>query len=180
MRRRLLPRKNPALDPASPEALFRESPTWTHLGKEHPAPRQPASGRCSMRAGPFGRPLQCTETHRNPRRDRSQVNFAAFAAKPQNKTCSGGVKRRDVSDAPLRLVIRDRLRPRPASICGAVDRGVAAWIESFQPAGVQSPIVFPPGSANQANVPLGIVTGGTRIVPPRDSAFARDEATSST
>ena len=40
-------------------------------------------------------------------------------------------------------------------------------------AGVQSPIVVPSGSANQAKVPDGIVTGGTSVLPPRDSALAR-------
>ncbi len=123
MRRRPLPRKNPVLHPARPEALVRESPTWTHLGKEHPAPRQPASGRCSMRAGPFGRPLRSTESHRNSRTDQSQVNFAAFAAIWQNKTWCSGSKRWDVSEAALRLVKMDRYRARPAAVCVDVDRG---------------------------------------------------------
>ena len=58
MGRRPLPRKNPLLNPARPEALVRESPTWTHLGKEHPPPRQPASGGCVMHAVISGRPPQ--------------------------------------------------------------------------------------------------------------------------
>jgi hypothetical protein len=47
-------------------------------------------------------------------------------------------------------------------------------------AAFQSPIVLPSGSANQAKVPLGIVTGGTTVLPPSDSAFASAAGTSST
>jgi hypothetical protein len=47
-------------------------------------------------------------------------------------------------------------------------------------AAFHSPIVLPSGSANQAKVPFGIVTGGTRVLPPSDSAFAKAAGTSST
>ncbi len=60
-------------------------------------------------------------------------------------------------------------------------KGVAGVkIGSAQLAAFQSPIILPSGSENQANVPLGIVTGGTRVLPPRDSAFANAAATSGT
>ncbi len=47
------------------------------------------------------------------------------------------------------------------------------WRRLHHHFGVQSPTMVPSGSANQANVPVGIVTGGTSVLPPRDSALAR-------
>src|SRR5271157_3909660 len=104
MRRRPLPRKNPVLHPARPEALVRESPSWTRLGMEHP-PRgsRPVLDAACMLAILVG-PLRCTETHRNSRTDRSQVSLAAFAAKLQNKTWWSGKTRSDVSDAVAQWV----------------------------------------------------------------------------
>jgi len=43
-----------------------------------------------------------------------------------------------------------------------------------------SPIVLPSGSANQAKVPVGILTGGTSIFPPNAAALSRYDCTSST
>jgi hypothetical protein len=43
-----------------------------------------------------------------------------------------------------------------------------------------SPTVLPSGSCIHANVPVGISTGGTSILPPSDFAFSRYAATSST
>ena len=43
----------------------------------------------------------------------------------------------------------------------------------------QDATVSPSTSANQANVPVGISTGGTTVLPPSASTFFNDAATSS-
>jgi prepilin-type processing-associated H-X9-DG protein len=63
---------------------------------------------------------------------------------------------------------------------GGCNNPFAGFSSSTHFAAFQSPIVLPSGSANQAKVPLGIVTGGTTVLPPSDSAFARAAGTSST
>lgn len=69
---------------------------------------------------------------------------------------------------------------RPLDILGCETLEPWSRTTATQPAGFQSPIVLPSGSANQANVPDGIVTGGTSVLPPSDSALASAAGISST
>jgi hypothetical protein len=168
---------HPALSPST-RSLHRRVPSWTPPGEEHSTPGPPARDRrISSVRGSASATFQT-------------VSYLTRGRDSRALCCKCSKLRKSIYNLAKHRAFRPWRRgegvtaglrvARPLAVLGCETLEPWSRTTATQPAGFQSPIVLPSGSANQANVPVGIVTGGTSVLPPSDSALASAAGISST